>query len=118
MKEKSCLTRAMKEWESRAKSAEDMVASLLNKVKTLENGLGKKEEQIIDEYMDSDPFLKFMDDHDDRVRPSVFTIGWDKALEAVVTQHPGMFDPFQFPSPYLSAQSLATTSSVSRSSRC
>ncbi|XP_017243330.1 uncharacterized protein LOC108215365 isoform X2 [Daucus carota subsp. sativus] len=56
LKEKSCLTRAMKDWKSRANSAEDMVASLLNKVKTLENGLGKKEEQIIDEYMDSDPF--------------------------------------------------------------
>lgn len=111
MKEKTSLTRAVKDWEFRANSAEDMVASLQNKVKTLEENFGKKKEQIIDDYMDSDSFLKFMDDHDDRVRPSVFSSGWDKALDAVVAQYPGMFDPSEFPSPCPPAQSLATASS-------
>ncbi|KAL1826482.1 hypothetical protein ACET3Z_004894 [Daucus carota] len=109
-KEKVSLTRAMNDWESRAHSAEDMVTSLQNRMKTLEEGLEKNKGMIIHEYMDSDPFLQFMDDHDDRVRPSVFTSGWDKALETVVADHPGMFDPSRYPSPYLPAQSLATAS--------
>ncbi|WOG86536.1 hypothetical protein DCAR_0205747 [Daucus carota subsp. sativus] len=87
-----------------------MVASPQNKAETLE-GLEKNNEVVINEYIDSDPFFKFMDDHDDRVRPSVFTSSWDKALEAVVAHHPGMFEPSQIPSPYLLAQLLATTSS-------
>ena len=101
----------MRDCGSRANSAEDMVASLQNKVKTFQKGLEKNKEMIIDVYMDSDPFLKFMDDHDDMGRRSFFTFGWDKALETVVTQHSGMFDLSQFPSSSLSVQSLATASS-------
>ena len=79
--------------------AEDMVATPQNKAETLE-GLEKNNEVVINEYIDSDPFFKFMDDHDDRVRPSVFTSSWVKALEAVVAHHPGMFEPSQIPSPF------------------
>ncbi|KAK1390451.1 hypothetical protein POM88_018629 [Heracleum sosnowskyi] len=55
----------------------------------------------IDDYMGSDDFLRFTDDHDDRIFPGVFTKGWDQALSSVITKHPRLFDPAKdFRSPY------------------
>ncbi|XP_074375416.1 uncharacterized protein LOC141717221 [Apium graveolens] len=63
----------------------------------------------IDDYMGSDALMDFIDDHDDRIFPGIFTKGLD--LNSVVAQHPGLFDPFvDFRSPYL--VSVAITSGV------
>lgn len=58
-------------------------------------------EKLIDDYLDSAEYRSLMDQHDEILFPSQFTEGWNKALEAVLRQHPGLFQPSAFPSPHL-----------------
>lgn len=64
--------------------------------------------RAIDDYMEFEDFLAFIDDHDDQVHPGVFAKGWNQALSSVIAQHPGLFDPtvdFKCPLPVAGASS-------------
>lgn len=100
----------MKEWEARAYTAEDEVKNCKAKYAALEHKAKKDESAVISNYMNSEPFLQFMDSHDDALRPDFLTTGWEKAIHAVGSAHPGMFDPSEFPSPWMKAADHASGS--------
>ncbi|KAK1370540.1 hypothetical protein POM88_036632 [Heracleum sosnowskyi] len=110
-KESKRLTKEVKIYENLTLAAEKEISNLRAK----NQKLVMDRATAIDDYMGSDDFLQFIDDHDDRVFHGFFTKGWDQALSSVIAQHPGLFDPakdFQSPYPVI----VATTSGAHQES--
>ena len=113
-KEKLRYKKECSEWEARANGAGGKVSLLEARNRGLELDLKIQHDEFVGRYMASDEFMCFMDQHDDSVRPDILTSGWDGALGAVSAQHPGMFNPSAFPSPYSSVEVPSTRPSPSR----
>lgn len=58
--------------------------------------LRSDKEDLIDEFMDFKRFERIMDSHDEGLYPAQFSEGWDQALEAIIKEHPGLFDVKNF----------------------
>lgn len=71
--------------------------------------------KVIDAYHRSEGFLKFMDEHDNEMRPFNMSVGWDKAINVVSNKHPSVVIPSDFPCPNWGAvdSNLATRASGS-----
>lgn len=99
-KAKAKADKELKEWEAKAFATQDELVLLQGKYSALENKAKRDEEAIISNYMDSQSFLRFMDSHDDALRPEFLSTGWEKAVNSIGKAHPGMVNPTDFPSPW------------------
>lgn len=103
MKEKEKALKASKSWETRAYAAEEEMSSFRGKFKALELKCQQEKEGVIDQYLNSDDFADFVEQHDNDVRPTILHMGWTQAIDAVGAADFQGFDPSNFLSPWASA---------------
>lgn len=88
-------------WESKYMAVEGNLTSAREEIAQLK----RSNRQVIDEYMDSEEFLKFIDDHDDDVIQSTTTTAWERAIQTVATKFPEMsISNADFPCPQINPQ--------------
>lgn len=115
-----------KAWKGKAKEFETESQKKSLHIHQLEEQLKKKDEELatanselvllrddkekmIDEYLDSAEYKSLMDQHDDMLFPGQFTQGWNEAKEAILKKHPSLFQPSEFPCPYLPIAEAASS---------
>lgn len=80
-KEKPRFLEEKQDLESRAIRAEADAHSYQRQYDSLYKKRAAEFNKLVEAYQQSDAFLKFMDEHDDELRPVNMSIGWNKAVQ-------------------------------------
>ncbi|KAK1368102.1 hypothetical protein POM88_034194 [Heracleum sosnowskyi] len=102
-KDRSRAFKEAREWEAKAHAAKEDASSYKGMYEALESKSHQGDQHVVDNYLNSDGFLEFMDQHDNEVRPSILSVGWKQAILAVQESYPGIIKSSRFPNPWVPA---------------